>query len=104
MVDWDMKFDATVGIAEKIHTTSKPDGTHSGPPARKSNPDKPWSAGKTMQFTKSEWKAPTNIEATNKKEAPHPDAKNSINFPHLPNAKSDNTNYQQYRTTTHKEK
>ena len=40
MVDWDMKFDAIIGIAEKIQTTSKPGGTHSGPPPRKPNPDK----------------------------------------------------------------
>ena len=42
MVDWDMKFDAIVGIAEKIQTAYKPGGTHSGPPPRKSNPDKQW--------------------------------------------------------------
>ena len=40
MIDWDMKFDAIVGITEKIQTTCKPDGTHSGPPPGKPNPDK----------------------------------------------------------------
>ena len=104
MVDWDMKFDAIVGIAEKIRTTSKPGGTHSGPPPRKPNPDKQWSSGKPMQFTKSDWKAPPNIEAAKKKVAPHPSAKNSINFAHFPNAKPDKTNYKQYGTTTDKEK
>ena len=99
-----MKFGATIGIAEKIQTTSKLGGTHSGPPPRKSNSDKQWSAGKTMQFTNSDWQAPPNIEAAKKKEAAHPGAKNSINFAHFPNAKSDNTNYKQYGTTIHKEK
>ena len=47
-----MTFDAIVGIAEKIHTTSKPGGTHSGPSLRKPNPDKQWSGGKLMQFPK----------------------------------------------------
>ena len=41
MVDWDMKFDAMVGIAGKIQRTSKPDGTHSEPLPRKRNPYKP---------------------------------------------------------------
>ena len=40
IVEWDMKFDAIVGIAEKILTNSIPGGTHSGPPPRKPNPDK----------------------------------------------------------------
>ena len=96
MVDWDMKFDAIVGIAEKIETTSKSGGTHSGPPPWKPNPDKQWSSGKHMQFTKSDWKAPPNIEAAEKKGAPHPDAKNSMNFAHFPNAKPDKPNYKQY--------
>ena len=48
MVDWNVKFDAIVGIAEKIQTTSKPGGTHSGPPPREPNLDKQWSAGKPM--------------------------------------------------------
>ena len=39
MVDWDMKFDAIVDIAESIRTTSTPGGIHSGPPPRKPNPD-----------------------------------------------------------------
>ena len=68
MVDWDMKFDAIVGIAEKIQTTSKPGGTHSGPPPRKPYSDKQWSAGKPMQLTKSDWKAPPNIAAAKKKQ------------------------------------
>ena len=38
------------------------------------------------------------------KGAPHPGAKNSINFAHFPNAKPDKTNYKQYATTTDKEK
>ena len=54
IVDRDMKFDAIVGIAEKIQTTSKPIGTHSGPRPRKSNPNKQSSSGKPMQFTKSD--------------------------------------------------
>ena len=40
MVEWHMKFDGIVGIAEKLETTYKPGGTHSGPPPRKPNPDK----------------------------------------------------------------
>ena len=87
MVDWDMKFDVIVGIAEKIQTTSKPGGTHSGPPPRKPNPDKQWSSGKPMQFTKSDWKVRPNIEAAKKKGARYPVAKNSIKFGHFPNAK-----------------
>ena len=39
IVDGDMKFDAPVGMAEKIQTTSKPGVTHSGPPPRKPNVD-----------------------------------------------------------------
>ena len=104
LVDLDMKFDATVGIAEKIKTTSKPGGTHSGPPPRKPNPDKQWSSGKPMQFTKSDRKASPNIEAAKKQGASHPGAKNSMNFGHFPNAKPDKTNYKQYGTTTDKEK
>ena len=95
-----MKFDAIAGIAETIQTTSKPGGTHSGPPPRKPNPDKQWSAGKPMQFTKSDWKASPNIETAKKTGAPHPGAKNSINFRHLPNARPNRTNYKQYGTTT----
>ena len=38
-VDWGMKFDGIVAIAAKIQTTSIPDGTHSGPPPSKPNPD-----------------------------------------------------------------
>ena len=102
-VDWGMKFDSIVGIAEKIQTTSKPGRTHSVPPPRKPNPDKEWSPDKPMQFTKSDWKAPSNIEAAKKKGAPHPGAKNSIHFAQLPNARPDNTNYKQYGTTTDKE-
>ena len=52
MVDCGMKFDTIVGIADKIQTTSKPGGTHSGPTPRKPNSDKQWSAGKPMQVTK----------------------------------------------------
>ena len=48
MVDWNMKFDAIVSIAEKIQITSKPGGTNSGPPPRKPNPDKQCSSGKPM--------------------------------------------------------
>ena len=104
MVDCDMKFDATVGIAEKIQTTSKPGGTHSVPPLRKPNPDKQWSPGKPMQFPISDCKAPYNIEAATKKGAPYPGAKNSINLVHFPNTKPDKTNYKQYGTTIDKEK
>ena len=104
MVDWNMKFDAIVGIAETIQTSSKPGGTDSGPPPRKPNHDKQWSAGKPMQFPKSDWKAPPNLEAAKKKGAPHPVAKNSINFAHLPNAKPDKRNYKRYSTTRDKEK
>ena len=93
MVDWGVKFDASVGIAEQIETTSKPGGTLSGPLPRKPNPDKLWSAGTSMQFTKSDWKAPSNIEAARKKGAPHPGAKNSVNFGHFSNARPDKTNY-----------
>ena len=100
MVDWDMKFDAIVGIAEKIQTTYKPGGTHSKPPPRKPNPDKQWSAGKPMQFTKSDRKAPPNMEAAKKEAAPHPGPKNSSNFGHFPNARPDNPNYKQYGTIT----
>ena len=57
-----------------------------------------------MQFTKSDCKAPPNIEAATKQGAPHPAAKNSINFGHFPNAKPDETNYKQYGTTTEKER
>ena len=99
-----MKFDAIVGIAEKIQTTSKPCGTHSGPRPRKPNPDKQWSAGKPMQFIKSDWKAPPNMEAAKNKVVPHPGATNSMNFAHFPNARPDKTNYNQYGTTTDKEK
>ena len=99
-----MKFDAIVGIAEKIQTTSKPGGTYSVPPPRKPKADQQWSAGKPMQFTKSDWKAPPNIEAAKKKGAPNLAAKNSMNFVHLPNARPDKTNYKQYGTTTDQEK
>ena len=104
MLDWNMKFDTIVGIAEKIQTTSKPGGTHSGPPLRKPNPDKQWSAGKPIQCTKSDCKAPPNIEAAKKKGAPYPAAKNSIHFRYLLNAKPDKTSYKQYSTTADKEK
>ena len=104
MVDWDMKIDAIVGIAEKIQTTSKPGGTHSEPPPRKPNPNKQWSAGKPMQCIKSNRNASPNIEAAKKKGAPHPGTKNSVNFRHFPNAKLDNTNYKLFGTTTDKEK
>ena len=57
-----------------------------------------------MQFTKSDWKEPPNMEAAKQKGAPHPGAKNSINFGHFPNARPDKTNYKQYDTTTDKEK
>ena len=103
MLGWDMKFDAIVGIAGTIQTTSKPGGTHSRPPLRKPNPNKQWSSGKPMQFTKSDWKAPPNMEAAKKQGAPHPGAKTSIDFGHFPNAKPDKTNYKQYGTTTEKE-
>ena len=99
-----MKCDAIVGIAEKIQTTSKPGGTHSGPLPKKPNPDKQWSAGKPMQFCKSDWKAPANMEGAKKNAEPHPAAKNSINFAQFPNARPDKTNYKQYGTTTDKEK
>ena len=104
MVDWDMKFDAIVGRAEKIHTTSKPGGTHSVPPPRNPNPDKQWSPGKPMQLTKSDCKAPPNIEVAKKKEASHAWAKNSVNFAHFPNARPDKTNYKPYGTITDKGK
>ena len=39
MVDCGMKFNAIVGIAEKIQTTSKPGGTHPGHPSRKPDPN-----------------------------------------------------------------
>ena len=103
MVDWKMKFDAMVGIADKLQTISKPGGTHSGPRLRKPNPDKQWSYDKPMQFTKSECKAPRNIEASNKNGARHPGAKNSINLAHFPNARPDKTNYKQYGSTIDKE-
>ena len=57
-----------------------------------------------MQFTKSDWKAPSNIEAAKKKGAPHPGAENSIKFGYFRNAIPDKTNYKQYGTTTDKEK
>ena len=100
MADWDTKLDAIVGIAEKIQTISKPRGTHSGPPPRKPNTDKQWSARKPMSFTKSDWKAPPNIEAAKKKGVPHPGAQNSINFAYFPNARPDKSNYSQYGTST----
>ena len=71
-----MKFDAIVDIAEKIETTSKPGGTHSGLPPRKPNPDKQWSPGKLMYFTQSDCKALTNIKGDKKKRAPHRGTKN----------------------------
>ena len=74
MLDWGMKFDAIAGIAENIQTTSKPGRTHSGLPPRKPNPDMQWSSGKAIQFPKSDWKAPPDIEAAKKKGAPHPGA------------------------------
>ena len=54
IVDCNMKFDAIADIAEKIQTTSKPGGTHCGPPPRKPNHDAQWSDGKPMQFPISE--------------------------------------------------
>ena len=104
MVNWGMKLNAIVGIAEKIQTTTKPGGTYSGPRPRKPNPDKQWLSGKPMQCTKSDGKAPPNIETAKKKGALHPGAKNSIDFAHFPNASPDKTNYKQYSTTTNKEK
>ena len=56
-----------------------------------------------MQFTKSEGKAPLNIEAAKRKGARPPGAKNCSNFAHFRNAKPDKTNYKQYGTTTDKE-
>ena len=76
MVDWDIKFDAIVGIAEKTQKTSKPGGTHSVPPPINPNPDKQWSAGTPMQFAKSDWQAPHDVEAVKKKEPRHPGAQN----------------------------
>ena len=84
-----MKLHAMVGIAEKIQTTFKSGGTHSGPPPRKPNPDKQWSASKPMRFTKSDWKEPPDIEAAKKKGAHNSVAKNSINFAYFHNAKTD---------------
>ena len=103
MVDWNMKFNAIVGIAETIQTTSKPGATHSGPAPRKPNSDKEWSAGKPIQLTKSDWKEPSNIEAAKKKGALHPVAKNSVNFAYFPNARPDKTKYTPYGTRTDNE-
>ena len=57
-----------------------------------------------MQFTKSDCKAPPNIEAAKNKLAPHPGANYAINFAHFPNTRPDKRNYKQYGTTTDKEK
>ena len=57
-----------------------------------------------MRFPKSDWKAPPNIKADEKKCAPHPDAKNSINFAHFANARPDETNSKPYGTIPDKEK
>ena len=87
-----------------MQPTSKPGGTHCRPPPRKPNPDKQWSPGTPMQFTKSDCKAPPNIETAKKKGASHSAAKNSIHFIHFPNARPDKTNYKQYGTTMDTEK
>ena len=57
-----------------------------------------------MQFTTSDWKATSNIEAAKMTEAPHPGAKYSIHFADFSNARPDKTNYKQYGITTDKEK
>ena len=99
IVDSDMKFDAIVGRADNIQTTSKPGGPHWRPPPRKSTPDEEWSAGKPIQFTESYWQASPYIEADKKPEAYYPAAKNLINFEHFRNGKTDDTNSKQYDTT-----
>ena len=104
MVDWRMKYDAIVAIAERIQSIYKPGGTHSGSLPRKPNPDKQLSAGKPMQFTKSDCMAPPIIEAAKEQGAPHPVAGDSIDFVHFPNAKPDNTNYKPYGTRTDMQK
>ena len=64
--------------------------------------DKTSSGGKPMQYTQSDWKAPPNLEAAKKQGARHPRAKNSINFAHFANAKTDKTNDNGYGTTIEK--
>ena len=104
MVDSDMKFDTIVGIAEIIETTSKPGGTHSVPTPRKPNYDKQWSAGKPIQFSKTDWKAPPNMEADKKKQARDPGTQNPIHVAHFPNVKPDKINFKQYGTTIDEKK
>ena len=104
MVDWDMKFDAIVVIAENIQTTYETGGTHSGPQLRKPNPNKEWSASKPVQFTKSGCKVSPNIESAKKEAVLYPGAKNSINFEKFSNTKPDKTNYKPYGITTDKAK
>ena len=99
-----MKCDTIVGIAEKIQTTSKPSANNSGPLPRKPNPDIQWSPGDAMQSTKSDWKAPPNIEVAKRTAVPHPIGKHSINFAHFPDAKPVETNYKQHDIITDKEK
>ena len=49
-----------------------------------------------MEFQKSNYKLPPNVAAAQKKGAPHPGAKNSINFGHFPNARKDKTKYKTF--------
>ena len=57
-----------------------------------------------MQFTKSDWKVPPNIEAAQKKVAAYPGANNLTNFVHFLNARPDNTNYKPYGIIRDKDK
>ena len=87
LIDWDMPFDEIVSIAEKIQTTTKL--TVLQQPVQKQKQFRQWSQGKPMEFQKSNYKLLPNVAAAQQKGAPHPGAKNSINFGHFPNAKKD---------------
>ena len=89
-----MPFDEIVSIAEKIQTTTKL--TTPQQPVQKQKQFRQWSQGKPMEFQESNSKLPPNVAAAQQEGTPHPDAKNSINIGHFPNAKQDKTKYKTF--------
>ena len=89
LIDWNMPLDEIVSIAEKIQTTTKL--TVPQQLVQKLKQLRQWSQGKPMECQKSNYKLQPNLAAAQLKGAPHPDAKNSINSDHFPNARKDKT-------------
>ena len=94
LIDWDMSFDEILCITENIQTSTKL--TIPQQVVQKQKQCRQWSQRKPMEFQKSNYKQPTNVVAAQQRGAPHPDAKNSIKFGYVPNARNDNTKYKTF--------